>query len=365
MIPKMTNGGRGVMLQSLDGESTVVFTRLVIGNGDCPEHYETLTGLVNQIASVGIDEIEIEDQYATLTGTFTNQGLVNAFSWTEVGLFCQDPDDNTKEILYAYGHYILDEKPNPEAYIPVSGAEAIELQLVYSIYIGPLENVSAVISQSANVTKAEFELHTHDYTNPHRVTAEQVGLGDVVNKAPNNMQVTYSSTSTVSNLVSGETLSNAMKKIAAAIKSLITHLSNTNDHVSPSDRTSWNNKAERNHNHSASDITSGTLAVARGGTGVTTLHALQANLKIPGVYVSSTLYASQWDTDNKVYNLHSVYANDKYNLEVALAPSANSLQMAAFASAAILGSVTGNVLTAKGRVPNIDIPVIIKVMEVL
>lgn len=365
MIPKMTNGGRGVMLKALDGTHNIVFTRFAVGNGECPDVYSTLTGLMNEIASVNINHLEVEGEYVTLDGTFTNQGLANAFSWTEVGLYCEDPEDNTQEVLYAYGHYVLDDKPSPEAYVPVPGNEAIELQLVYSIYIGPLENVSAVISQAANVTKGEFDLHVNDYTNPHRVTAEQIGLGDVVNKSPNNMEITYSQTSTVSNLVSGETLTNAMKKIAAAIKSLIIHLQDELSHVSPADRQTWNSKADAVHSHKAADITSGILSVERGGTGVGTYEELQSALKVHGTYTTSTLRAAQWDADTKTYNLHTNYPNDEYNLEVALDPAANTIQMAAFASAAILGSATGNVLTAKGRVPKIDIPIIIKYREVL
>lgn len=365
MIPKMTNGGRGIVLRALSEQAQVVFTRMALGNGAAPDDYKIITGLVNEVASVGISQIEVESQYATITGTFSNQGLTNAFSWTEMGLFCRDPENPDGEVLYAYGHYQLDEKDSPEAYIPAEGAEAIELQLVYSIYIGPLDNVTAVISQSVNVTKEEFERHTHDYTNPHRVTKEQIGLGNVENVAPNNQTITYQTTTVVTELESGESISSAFKKIAAAIKSLITHMQDDLSHVSPTDRQKWNSKADKTHSHKASDITSGTLAVARGGTGVTSYGALQTALKVHGAYVESTLEATQWNATAKTYSLATTYPSDKYNLEVALAPSATTLQMAAFASAAILGSATGNVLTAKGRVPNIDIPVIIKYREVL
>lgn len=365
MIPKMTNTGREVMIHALDGQHTVKFTRFGIGNGACPDNYATIISLVNEVASVGIAEIEIQSEYATLTGTYTNQNLENAFSWTEVGLFCEDPEDSTKEVLYAYGHYVLDEKSSPEAYIPAKGAEAIELQLVYSIYIGPLENVVAVITQSAGVSKAEFEAHLNDFDNPHRVTKEQIGLGNVEDVAPNNQTITYQTTTVVAELKSGETISSAFKKIAAAIKSLITHIQDNLSHVSPADRQKWNSKADAIHSHKASDITSGVLAVARGGTGVASYGALQTELKVHGAYIESTLSATLWNATAKTYSLATTYPSDKYNLEVALAPSATTLQMAAFASAAILGSATGNTLTAKGRVPNIDIPVIIKYREVL
>lgn len=46
--------------------------------------------------------------------------------------------------------------------------------------------------------------------------------------------------------------------------------------------TKLNGKANSNHNHSASNITSGTLPVTRGGTGVTSIDALKSALGIGG-----------------------------------------------------------------------------------
>lgn len=51
-----------------------------------------------------------------------------------------------------------------------------------------------------------------------------------------------------------------------------------------------NGKAASSHNHSASNITSGTLKVARGGTGVTSLDALKSALGIGGGGSSGASY---------------------------------------------------------------------------
>ena len=48
--------------------------------------------------------------------------------------------------------------------------------------------------------------------------------------------------------------------------------------------TTKNGKANSSHNHSASNITSGTLPVTRGGTGVTSLDTLKSILGINGVF---------------------------------------------------------------------------------
>lgn len=74
---------------------------------------------------------------------------------------------------------------------------------------------------------AEVKAHKKDIDNPHRVTARQVGLGNVPNKATNDLQPTYTEATLLDNLASGERLTIAFGKIAKAISSLIAHLTNT------------------------------------------------------------------------------------------------------------------------------------------
>lgn len=77
--------------------------------------------------------------------------------------------------------------------------------------------------------------YTHSQTtsgNPHGVTKSDVGLGNVPNVATNDQTPTYTAATSNSNLTSGEKLSVAFGKIAKAISSLISHLSNkSNPHA--------------------------------------------------------------------------------------------------------------------------------------
>lgn len=73
--------------------------------------------------------------------------------------------------------------------------------------------------------------HKADTNNPHKVTAEQVGLGNVPNKATNDTAPTYTVASTLTALTSGERMAVAFGKIAKAIADFISHLGNkTNPH---------------------------------------------------------------------------------------------------------------------------------------
>lgn len=68
--------------------------------------------------------------------------------------------------------------------------------------------------------------HEENSGNPHKVTAAQVGLGNVPNKATNDLQPTYTKADILSDLTSGERLAVAFGKIAKAISSLISHIAN-------------------------------------------------------------------------------------------------------------------------------------------
>ena len=71
--------------------------------------------------------------------------------------------------------------------------------------------------------------HLSNTSNPHSVTKAQVGLNNVPNVTTNNQTPTYTEASSNTALSSGETLATAFGKIAKAISSLISHLSNTSN----------------------------------------------------------------------------------------------------------------------------------------
>ena len=61
--------------------------------------------------------------------------------------------------------------------------------------------------------RGEFDEHERSQNNPHNVTAEQVGLGDVPNVTTNNQKPTFTEATNRSNIVSGETISVLFGKI--------------------------------------------------------------------------------------------------------------------------------------------------------
>lgn len=76
-----------------------------------------------------------------------------------------------------------------------------------------------------NVVK-KFLQHILNHNNPHEVTKEQIGLGNVENLFINDQTPTYAEATELENISSGEKLSIAFGKIKKAISSLLGHINN-------------------------------------------------------------------------------------------------------------------------------------------
>lgn len=77
------------------------------------------------------------------------------------------------------------------------------------------------------------------------ITPANIGLGNVPNVSTNNQTPTYTESTSLTALVSGEKLSVAFGKIAKAVSTLISHLANTTIHIASTERTAWNNAKDK------------------------------------------------------------------------------------------------------------------------
>lgn len=91
------------------------------------------------------------------------------------------------------------------------------------VAVGDAEQVTATLGEySGYASKQDLKDHIDDHNNPHHVTAEQVGLGNVPNVTPTNQQPVFPNdyiTKTdgsydVQNIASGEKLGNIRGRFA-------------------------------------------------------------------------------------------------------------------------------------------------------
>lgn len=300
---KLTEEGQKLLLRAMVGDININFRLIQLGNG--ADAGANAIELSNPLMIVNISGHEIEDTFVTLTAVFNNSEIEAGFCATEIGVVVDDPDNVGRGILYAY------------EYVPEVNADRIqartdkilETQLDVIVYIGEAENVTASISQSlVYLPRTEFDAYVARRDNPHNVTKEQVGLGNVENVVsgdqkpafPSKILLPIESVSkdantgkttrivTVRNIENEETLGIMLQKIMSAIQALTNHLNAENPHNIETDVI---DAAEAEHTHATTDIISGILNIARGGTGgntpLTARRSLGIQSGISGVLVTA------------------------------------------------------------------------------
>lgn len=287
MVPKLTTKGIDLMVRAMAGEG-VVFTKIAIGNGAAPSDYKELATLQNELVGMGIEEIITEDQYVIVKAKMTNADFDAGFYWTELGVFAEDPDGG-EDVLYAYAHYEISED-EAATYIPASNSSLVEITHSVHVFVGELENVTAILTKHAEfASAADLKGHMENTENPHKVTKEQVGLGLIINAKPEDQKPIFSTKDssytinaktgqyTFSNIFSGERVGSILQKLRTFISLTVGHFNAINPHKVTALQAG---AAPKSHQHSANDINAGTLGLARGGTGGTSAAAARENLGI-------------------------------------------------------------------------------------
>ncbi|MGN1117989.1 MAG: hypothetical protein ACI4RU_05205 [Acutalibacteraceae bacterium] len=261
--PALTGAGTSMLIRAISGGEQLTFTKFKIGNGN-EGNISTITDLSNPLVDFGIIDIDKSNPgFCKIVGKFSDADIDSDFQLREFGLFAKIGDE--EELLYAYAY-----DGNNAGMLKAHGSEVTCEQTVSMIIaVGEAEHVTAILSESALfASKEAFDSHVKNTDNPHSVTAQHIGLENVPNVSTNDQTPTYATAKALSNLVSGEKMSTAFGKIALAINSLISHISNkSNPHGVTASAIS---AAPASHEHSANDINSGCLPVARGGTGEST-----------------------------------------------------------------------------------------------
>lgn len=234
--PKLTKKGLELTASVASG-SAITFTKFAVGSGalvgsDDPANF---TGLKQSRHVFGVDSIEKSGNTVKITGTFDSSLINTGFRLRELGVFCKD-STNT-EYLFAYAND-GDKAGQIDNLSDATVEQTINLVFAFS----SSENVTATLTgASAYANREELESHTGNTNNPHDVTKEQIGLGNVPNVTTNNQTPTYSNYTGIDYVpASGEKLSVALGKIKRAVTEFISHLADTVCHVTDADRTAWN-----------------------------------------------------------------------------------------------------------------------------
>ena len=219
-----------------------------------------------------------------------NTGVREEYTIRQVGIYAKEKgSDSEKEILLAVTQDTVGERIPLETDMPdfclqftmivevsneaeitanIDSSLAIsreQAERIVNIIVEPIEEKidEHLIDTNKHITaedrikwngkadKDALDSHIKNKSNPHEVTKEQVGLGNVPNVATNDQTPAYNAAASLAELTSGEKLGTAFGKLAKAVKDLIGHLADSVRHVTAAERTAWNGKAAGNHTHEA------------------------------------------------------------------------------------------------------------------
>ena len=242
----------GIEYAALTAQGKIIeFTKGKFGDGvRSTENITELTDLIHPLGELPISKKSVKNSTIITTTQFSNRvggSILPTFYLMEIGLFANvvnadgTDDDEHPERLIGYAFDGHGDK--------IIGTSLSEFIINIPLTVADVNNVTVDIDSLVYPTLKQFEdevntrktedeelqnslnVHITDTSNPHGVTAEQIGLDKVPNVATNDQTPTYSQNSTLSNIVSGEKISVSFGKIMKAIADLISHIgSKSNPH---------------------------------------------------------------------------------------------------------------------------------------
>ena len=139
----LTTSGLEFLLKSLQGGPSPEFCKIAFGNG--VDAGSNATEMSNLVKELDIYSITRKEDYVSLVSILNNTEITERFKATELGVYITDPTSSTGVTLYAYGYSPEDEA----ALIPAASDYLIETEETIMVYVGSVEDVKAVLSDSS------------------------------------------------------------------------------------------------------------------------------------------------------------------------------------------------------------------------
>lgn len=174
----LTTEGERVIARMLSGEIQLQFSKLVMGDGELAPGTspKNVKAVISPQAEQEIEYVKLsEDNIVTVTAIFNNDSIETGFYFREKGLYATVDE---KEVLVIYAN-----NGSLAEWIEPSTSNKIEKLIRSVLVFSESDNLNIEISSGLFVSSIDFEEHLSDYNNPHKVTKEQIGLGNVVDGA--------------------------------------------------------------------------------------------------------------------------------------------------------------------------------------
>lgn len=260
----ITNAGIELLKNALSG-GTITVTAIKSGAGKVDVSALKSQTAVSSIKQSGtVQGVTKTNETIKIGVLFSNAGLSAGYSMTQLGIYAKGSTGS--EVLFAISQSTTGKEVPAESAMP-------SWSLVHNFYIKLNNDVTmtATVDPEGYVTfetmQTALNTHTGNKSNPHSVTKSQVGLGNVPNVVTNDQTPTYSDTTTLVTLSSGEKISIAFAKIKLAITTLINHLANkSNPHGVTKSQVGLVNVENKSSATIRGELTKGNVTTALGFT---------------------------------------------------------------------------------------------------
>lgn len=172
----VTNAGQDIIARIIAGES-VTFSKIVIGDGFDYEtqNFVKKTKLENEIKSLSISSMQIVSSNAVeFVAEFGTADIQEAFWYREIGIYVINPDDETQEILFAYGN-----RNDAAEYITPHVQNYAVLKTIKCLTcVGSSTNVNIVIKTSESTFNTNFT--SEDWVIDETTGIYKLGLGNIL-----------------------------------------------------------------------------------------------------------------------------------------------------------------------------------------
>lgn len=171
----LTNAGRDIITRIIAGLN-VTFKRIALGDGFDynTEGFSQRTTLVNEVKSLTNLTMKITStNVIELLAKFSKGNLTDSFYFREIGVYIVDPDDESQEILYAYGN----KNDKGEYLTPHVDNYAIQKELPCLLSCGVASNVHINVSDNQLTTTIDFK--ESDWVLDEKTEIYSLNLGEI------------------------------------------------------------------------------------------------------------------------------------------------------------------------------------------
>lgn len=310
----ITDLGTAMLAQVMAGQGVLTFTKVVMGDGNMPSTQTpaTMTDVVSPRAQASITKAVVAENGTAVVGArFSNESQESDFEWKELGLYAKVGESGTEQ-LYSYGW-----TPAGEL-IPAGTTSTTLIEKLVDVvtYVGDATEVTAIFDpdfipqvsriSEDSIASIEGQSSVDPTTGKSSEYLDRPGLsklwadvkaaidGAGPDLTADEVTITLAG-GTVITLKDGGVTTDKLadgsvtkaKLAEGAVDSTVievgsvtsTQLADESVTVDKLDLSSVTpaaiGAAAAGHKHDAADVTTGTLPLARGGTGVTTLDALR------------------------------------------------------------------------------------------